>query len=214
MSKYFKIILLSIFIFVFTILFSSITFKYKNREIDKNQNNPSVQGTMDTSVTIGAVIPFKDINFKVYPEKRIPKTGNWDILMNILLRNQDNPSITLSRNLTTSTQGEGSVTPQSSEGFIQGNYSIYIKTVSHLSKRYNNISLTSTNSYVDLTPYGDLLAGDTKHPQDDFINSLDISVLIINLNSNDYICDLNQDSQVNSLDLSNQIFNISKAGDG
>jgi hypothetical protein len=56
------------------------------------------------------------------------------------------------------------------------------------------------------------LAGDTKYPQDDQVNSLDLSVLLNKLNTGDEISDLNRDTGVNSLDINILIANLMKMG--
>ena len=68
--------------------------------------------------------------------------------------------------------------------------------------------------YFDLTKENkDLLAGAISIVYNNFINALDLSVMMNELFSNDVKADLNQDGLVNSLDLSNQIYNFYDFGE-
>jgi len=166
-------------------------------------------------VVVSGFIRLQEIRFKVYPEKRVPSINNWDTRADFQVQNQSTHAVVFQRNLVqTDTGGIGTIHLTSAENIPDGYYSVYIKGISHLSRRYDSIHFDQISEYYDFTPFGDHLAGDTHVSRDDFINSLDISLLLTNLNMSHYICDLNQDSLVNSLDLSNQLYNISMWGDG
>jgi len=95
-----------------------------------------------------------------------------------------------------------------------GNYRIEIIGYSHLNKNFPCRLVSSSEEYVDLTQDSAvLLAGEVSNVYDNYINSLDISVLVNQLYNADYLTDLNQDSKVNSLDMSIQIYNLFKFGD-
>lgn len=166
-------------------------------------------------VVVSGFIRLQQIIFKVYPEKRHPPAHNWDTFVNFQVQTLSTHAVVFQRDLVpTSTEGIGIIELASGENVPDGYYSVYLKAISHLSRRYDNIHFDQISEEYDFTPFGDLLAGDTHASQDDFINSLDISILLTSLNTGNYVCDLNQDSLVNSLDLSNQLYNISEWGDG
>jgi hypothetical protein len=170
---------------------------------------------LQEDVEIRAYIKMQEIKFKVYPEKRHPSTGNWSTHADFKVLEPTETIPTFERDLVhTDSSGIGTIQLEHSENVPEGHYSVLIKGISHLTKRYDDIHFSKIAEYYDFTlDYDDLLAGDTHDSRDNFVNSLDISTLIRNLNTNNYVNDLNQDSQVNSLDLSNQVYNISKFGD-
>lgn len=199
---------------VFVLVSVSFIFEIFVRELEtKKEDAPEVLQAED--VIVSGFIRLQQITFKVHPEKRHPSMHNWDSLMDFQVQNQATHAVIFERGLvSTNTEGVGTIALASTENVPDGYYSVYIKGISHLSRRYDNIQFGHISEDYDFTSFGDHLAGDTHHSRDDFINSLDISILLTSLNTGDYICDLNQDTLVNSLDLSNQLYNISKWGDG
>jgi hypothetical protein len=170
---------------------------------------------LEESVTIQAYIKMQQIEFKVYPEKRQPPTNNWQSHVDFKVRDETSGAIVFERNLvSTNSEGIGTIDLEHSENIPTDDYTVLIKGIAHLTKKYENIHFETIAEYYDFTiNEEDLLAGDTHDSRDDYINSLDISTLINQLNTGDYVNDLNQDSIVNSLDLSNQVFNLSIYGD-
>lgn len=203
-----RVIKITIFFFFLALITTSL-FNRNNKQEQKVLGQKSKRD----SVTITASIRLQELKFKVYPEKRVPKTNNWSTVTDFKVRDSTTSEIYLHQVLTTNKQGAGVIHPTPSEFIPAGFHSVLIKGVSHLAKRYDGIEFEHQYENYDFTPYGDLLAGDTHRSNDNFINSLDVSTLIGKLNTSDYKNDLNQDTQVNSLDLSNQIFNLSKYGD-
>jgi competence protein ComGC len=206
MKKILKIVLLVMFLFIFILLILKVT--YKKPEIEEKKEEVAGE-----EIVINASIKMIDFQIKVYPEKRVPSTNNWDTIIDFKVNNSGNTSTYLQKSLATNNLGIVNYILAPVENIPGGNHIVYIKGISHLTKRYNNIPFVTQHENIDFTPYGDLLAGDTNPVNDNVINSLDLSTLIIRLNTGDYINDLNQDTTVNSLDLSIQIFNLYKTGD-
>lgn len=152
------------------------------------------------------------INLKVYPEKRIPPTGNWQNQNLVEIRNVGSTNPLISQIVNMDANGDGTLNSVDSNLVGSGNYDFAIKGYSHLRKIYtatlgpNQISLNFTG------PGNELLAGDTSVIEDNFINSLDLSTISINLYTSDLKNDLNRDGVVNSLDLSNLSYNLYLAG--
>lgn len=205
MKKIVKIIItifyLSIFIF--------LVFNFEGKKAPSNKEKGAIQGE---NVNITARIKLQQIDFKVYPEKRVPKENNWSTFVYFKAKDLNSEQIHYSGTDITNDQGEGKLILKPSENIPNGSQIVTIKGISHLSKRYR-INFTKQFEMFDFTIFGELLAGDTHKSQDNFINSLDISTLISNLETSDYISDLNRDSKVNSLDLSTQLYNLGKAGE-
>lgn len=181
----------------------------------KIKDDGSAEVLQAEDVVVSGFIRLQQIIFKVYPEKRHPSTHHWSTYVNFQVQTLSTHALVFQRSsVVTDSEGIGIIELASGENIPDGYYSVYLKGISHLSRRYDNIHFDQISEEYDFTPFGDLLAGDTHASQDDFINSLDISILLTSLNSGNYVCDLNQDSLVNSLDLSNQLYNISEWGDG
>jgi hypothetical protein len=156
------------------------------------------------------------LNLIVYPEKRIPRTENWDTQLIIYIY-KDAQKIA---SATASSNNLGEATfdfcPQNLT-FEAGNYDIAIKGLSHLCKYFQGIRAFENDSQViNLTLNNQvLLAGETSNIFDDKINSLDASTQIRAFyKTNDEKNDLNQDGKVNSLDFSNTVYNFYRLGDG
>lgn len=203
---------LALFAFLAIVIIFSLS---KSEPAEITQPSPEdVKGTQSEQVQIGGYIKLQEIHFKVYPEKRQPQPShinNWSTIAEIVIRDSATSNIVLSDTVTTNNFGEGTLTLSPTENVPAGNYNIFIKGYSHLTKEYPNIYLSKIVENIDFTPYGDLLAGDTY--TDDQVNSLDVSTLLSQLNSNNYKNDLNQDALVNSLDISIQVYNMGKVGD-
>lgn len=189
----------------------SITYFVSLLQIE-NKLGPEVK---QASVSVGVRVSVGRIRFKVYPEKRIPQAGNWDTIANVQVRNTGSTVPFINRNdLPTTPNGEGEITLLPTEAIDSGTYDFSIKGISHLRKNYYSYTISNLEPYFDFSATGQhLLAGDTSVIVDNYINSLDLSTMIINLYGGDYRNDLNQDGKVNSLDFGNQVYNLFKAGD-
>lgn len=152
------------------------------------------------------------INIKVYPEKRIPGTGNWQNQNLIEIRNVGSTTPLVSQIVNMDANGDGTLNSVDSNLVGTGSYDIAIKGYSHLRKVYT-VSLGQTVENLNLTgPGNELLAGDTSVVEDNYINSLDLSQIAIYLYSTNTKNDLNRDGEVNSLDMSNMSYNLYLAG--
>ena len=152
------------------------------------------------------------IEVKAWPEKRWPRQGNWSTRAGLDIRNLGTTTNAVgSGTVSTNSQGLGSAEFAT---FPPANYDLALKGLSHLRKVLTNVPLLADVNPVDFTLGGSfyLLAGDTKYPQDDQVNSLDLSVLLNKLNTGDEISDLNRDTGVNSLDINILIANLMKMG--
>jgi hypothetical protein len=208
---------LKVFLLLCFFVFGLSTIFYMLDRVPKFEDDDSevLQATdFEDSVNVSAVIRLQEIRFRVFPEKRQPPINNWASHVDFWVTNSSGYTV-FDRNLVPTDQyGLGVMEVDRTENISSGYYSVYVKGISHLTKRYDNIYFSKIAEYYDFTVgEDDLLAGDTHDSRDDYINSLDISTLINALNTGNYVNDLNQDSIVNSLDLSNQVFNISTAGD-
>jgi hypothetical protein len=174
----------------------------ENYEVDSN------------TVNITAFIKTSLLRFRVFPEKRIARIGNWGTFSDILLRNCTSNKFYTFSSVETDDQGYGTVPIGATTVLYDGPYRFYVRGISHLNRRFNCYAIDEAENLVDLTKEGkELLAGEVSVIYDNYINSLDMSVLVNKIFTNDYKSDLNQDSEVNSLDFSNQIFNLYMHGD-
>jgi hypothetical protein len=164
---------------------------------------------LNDSVNIIAEIRGCIVKLKVHPEKRIPRTNWWHTTHRVDIYDHFTHSFLGSYASYSNEQGE-STTDLCALGITTpaGTYDYYVRGDSHLRKLYpNKPAFVNALTDLDLTPEGDLLAGETSVIYDNYINALDLSTQIRKLFVNDYINDLNQDSKVNSLDISNTIYN-------
>lgn len=154
------------------------------------------------------------INIKVYPEKRIPATANWSNQNTVEIRLPNSTTSLFTQVVNTNANGDGVMTSVDSDIIPPGNYDFAIKGYSHLRKKYSATLGNNIVTNIDFTsPRDDLLAGDTSIIEDNYVNSLDLSQISINLYSANLKNDLNRDTLVNSLDLSNMAFNLYVGGD-
>ncbi len=204
MKKQIKIIILLILV----IMLISISIKPPKEEEKIDEEEVEAE-----TVHITASIKMQDFQLTVYPEKRVPPTNNWSTIIDFRIVNSSNGNLLFQTNLTTNNLGTTTYILGPAEDIPSGNHRVYIKGISHLTKRYDNIPFQQQHENFDFTPYGDLLAGETNHANDDFVNSLDISSLVSEFLTADYTNDLNQDSIVDHDDIEIQIFNLYTAGD-
>lgn len=170
--------------------------------------------TGNDSITVSGNVAIEEVQFQVYPEKRVPSTGNWSTVATVQFRNCSTGAVLYSASgINTNSSGVGTVN-LSGTPITGGSYRFAIKGASHLNRVFGCYSLTTAATYINLTLEGKLLiAGEISNIIDNYINSLDISVLINALYSANYYSDLNQDGDVNSLDVSNLIVNLYTTGD-
>ena len=164
-------------------------------------------------VSISASVPEVNVWVQVLarPEKRIPSTNNWSTTG--LLRLEPETSGVL---YTSSVSiGDNGVSSPHLTGVSQGLYRAYFKGYSHLTKRIDHVAISTDGDVIDFTEGGSfyLLAGDTHHSNDNYVNSLDIATLLASLYTGSVKNDLNYDSVVNSLDLMTLIHNLYASGD-
>jgi len=174
-----------------------------------------VEAQSTANVNVNAIVPGCELDVTAKPEKRIPPVNNWDTVLQVNIYRSDN-SLLFSTTVNTDNLGKAKL-DLCSKGIypVNGNYNFCIRGYSHLSKYYPNTpAFTNYATYIDFSANNKvLLAGETSIIYDDFVNSLDLSVLIKNLYTADYKSDLNQDSSVNALDISNLITNFYLPGD-
>lgn len=164
------------------------------------------------SVNVNAEVAYT-INIKVYPEKRIPITGNWMNQNTIQIRNIGSSTPIITQVVNMNANGDGTMSSVSTVSLPPGNYDIAIKGYSHLRKVYS-ANLSSAVVNLNFTGSGfEMLAGDTSVFEDNYINSLDLSNISRQLYTSDLKNDLNRDTSVNALDLSNVSYNFYKSGD-
>jgi cysteine-rich repeat protein len=145
------------------------------------------------------------ITITVYPEKRLPSSGNWQNSYAVNITNRTNGESVYRGNLETNSQGTGSIVIPS---ISDGNYDIALKGISHLRVIIPNVSINA-DAQVNATDRI-IFAGDVQG--DNFINALDISVVVSHLYSGNVVSDLNRDSIVNALDVSILLSNLYKGG--
>lgn len=168
------------------------------------------------SVVITGNVQNCDLTLRVYPEKRIPATGNWGNTLHVVVTEVGgSPTVLDYAGLVTNNSGEGTI-DLCDEGVIlfDQDYDFYITGDAHLRKLFAGEQYLNSSGLVNLTTGGRvLLAGDTNAPKDEYINSLDISTQLRNFYSGNSHNDLNQDGIVNALDLSETIHNFYTTGD-
>jgi cysteine-rich repeat protein len=145
------------------------------------------------------------ITFTAYPEKRLPANGNWQNSYNVSILSKTNGQSVFSGNLETNSQGIGTIVVPN---ISTGNYDIALKGISHLRIIIPDVNINGDTS-VDATNRA-ILAGDVQG--DNFVNALDISVVVSHLYSGNTVSDLNRDGIVNALDVSILLNNLYKGG--
>ncbi len=181
----------------------------------RGRQAPEQIAQVTDNVEITAEIKACILRLKVYPEKRIPRADHWHTTHRVDVYDHD--TNTYKGSFATWATSNGISETDLCELGIDtafGKYDFYVRGDSHLRKAYKNrdgfyYALTE----FDLTPEGELLAGETSVIYDNYINALDISTQIVAFETGDYINDLNQDSEVNSLDISNTIYNYYVGGE-
>jgi len=188
--------------FVDTAVVAGVTYYYTNFALDTSMNFAS-------GAIASARIPLPVlIDVLAHPEKRWPRTGNWDTTIELELRAPG--TLTPIETITFDTDPTGAGTATLTLLEYGTTYDFTAKGFSHLRKKLGPTVLTETTSTLDFT-FGntfDLYAGDCHPSKDNFVNSLDISTLINDIMTSERVSDLNDDSQVNSLDITIQLANL------
>ena len=154
------------------------------------------------------------IEITALPEKRVG-SFNLATLMRVRFINPDTDEQLLETSYTSSSLGLRDDIDISS--LTEGEYHIFAKGRSHLTRKMSSINLDSNTTNLDFsysnTQY--LYAGDVNGTifGDDIVNAIDLSILINDLDTFDLRTDLNRDNTVNALDLSILITNLDKEGD-
>jgi len=171
------------------------------------------------------------------PEARVGASStNWSTTYYLTVRDASDYDDVLhvSPSLSTTTEAGDNLNPEIFSGVASGTYDVFFKSDQHLSRKLNNVSLsesgvnnlnfTQSDNSPTLGPVR-LLAGDinlagvsTSTLGDDVINSVDLGVMIDNLDLDDPTskglrANLNRDTVVNSVDLGVMIDNLDKEGD-
>jgi hypothetical protein len=177
----------------------------------------SAQGISQTAISLEIKAPRVCLlNLKVYPEKRIPRTGNWGTLVTVEIYNIFNQ---FQGTMQARSNNAGDVTFNACANNIilePGIYNFYVRGLSHLRKSFPlQQAFDSDDTISDLTTGGRvLLAGETSNIFDNKINSLDASTQVRAFyKTDDEKNDLNRDGKVNSLDFSNTVYNFYRTGD-
>lgn len=183
----------------------------------------SILGTVDcptspceleeSPINISGFIASSDLKIRVFPEKRIPKIGNWDTVLDVDLVSCTNGNTYSINDSPSNIEGYADL-DLSINNVPTDEYKFFVTGYSHLTEEFDCYSVSGNSEIIDLSLENkDLLAGEISTYFDNYINALDISVMVKDLYTTEYLSDLNQDGEVNSLDLSNQIYNLYKAGD-
>lgn len=192
--------------FFLKLLSGFILFSFVNFSQIKAQAEGEV-GVTATVAGCGATLIIK-------PEKRIPDQENFQNEYLVVFYDQLYQEIYRFEHVQTDKDGNATI-DLCSKGLstTPGVYSIYVKGYSHLSKLYiDNKGFFNYTTTFDLakTPSDYVLAGDVI--DHDYVNGLDLNIVISKLYTNDLKMDLNRDGIVNSLDLSNLIYNLHVSG--
>jgi hypothetical protein len=161
-----------------------------------------IQGTVPTIARVTVLAK---------PEKRVPRTGHWDVQAQLVTRPPGTVIAFTDQIIQTDLSGNALVDVAAPVG----TYDFALKGVSYLRTVVHDVGLLLTGTVLDFTQGGifALLAGDVHSSNDNFINSLDLSVLLNKLNTGNVVSDLNADGKVNSLDLNMLLTNLSKRGE-
>lgn len=168
------------------------------------------------------------------PELRIGATStNDDAGFFLALRTTGSPTVIASSGMAT-TSNDGTYATSTDFEVPAGSYDVVIKTHQHLSKKISAVNLiagtttevnfTNPTNMVGVYGTGTLLAGDinggftTSTLGDNVINSVDMSILLPQLDQDDITgnanrSNLNQDIVVNSVDLSMMLKNLDLVGE-
>lgn len=168
--------------------------------------------SLTDSVTVTGEIPHL-MAVAIKPESRIPPTGNDNVQLEIEIRPPSSLVPIASLTVTANAAGIADLGSISASSVPPGVYDIAVKGLSHLRKVYPNQSLDgpAVRSYSLLIPQ--LPAGDANPSADNYVNSLDIAYVTLQLYGSDVRADLTNDGIVNSLDYAALLRNMTTYGD-
>lgn len=174
----------------------------------------------NTSYTIVSIVvspntdPLDTLNVSALPEKRV---GSNNLSTKLRTRVYDTTGTSL---LLTDIANSSSAGLRSSIDFSSlspDNYDVFVKGESHLTRKLNDFALYSLLGTINISPNSSryLLAGDVNGVEfgDDIVNSIDLSIVINDLDAFDLRSDLNRDNIVNALDLSALLNNLDVSGE-
>jgi len=164
------------------------------------------------SVTVTGDIPHL-LTVAIKPESRIPPIGNDALQLEVEIRPTNMLIPITSMVVQANSSGNADLGTISSSSVPPGVYDVAIKGLSHLRKVYpaQNFNGPAVRSYSLLIPQ--LPAGDTNPTADNYVNSMDIAYLTMQLYSSDLRADLTRDGLINSLDYAALLRNIYVMGD-
>lgn len=153
------------------------------------------------------------VTVHVRPESRIPPIGNDAVHLTVEIRPTGSVHPITSLVVTANASGVANLGAISTTILPPGVYDVAVKGRSHLRKVYPAQQFTgpAVRGYELIVPQ--LAAGDTHPSADNYVNSLDISYLTMQLYGADERADLTHDGIVNSLDYTALLRNISVHGE-
>jgi len=185
-------------------LISGTTYFYGNYAYDTSANYAS------GAFAQGTIPPMQTFTIRVRPEKRIPKTGRWDVDGAVDLRAVGSLTALEAIPVSVPVVGEQIVTTVQ----VPGMFDTAFKGLGYLRSTIKPFDL-QYGSVADFSLGGPklLLGGDVHVSNDNLVNSLDISTEVNKLNTGFIVTDLNRDGLVNSLDLGILLSNLMKWGE-
>ena len=163
-------------------------------------------------VSVGARVG-KDITVDIRPEKRIPKTNNWDTSFNIQIRKPGKTYGELDTYSYTYSWGTSGPITMTANNVPPGTYDIAIRAAAHLREIFpNQVVNSELTQNFDLTSIP-LRGGDCHPTADNYVNIMDLSYQATNIYTSEDRSDLNDDGVVNSLDFQILLTNFDTAGE-
>lgn len=157
-----------------------------------------------------------DLKLLAAPAKRVQKQGgNLQLKFTLFIAEPNTNNIMLKKTGTTTSKGV--YTAQNVKAGV-GKAHAYLKGRSHLAKKIIGVNIKDGKTVnLDFTDNGNfkLVPGDTagQGVKDNFIDILDLSAVLTNMNTADKDTDLNRDGITDILDLSILLNNFNKSGD-
>ncbi len=171
------------------------------------------QAATESVVISVEIISHTSIDVIAIPEKRIPLFGNDSTILTIEVREPGQTTPLYTTEVTTDAYGgySGALLP----GIAPGTYDLTVKGHSHLRLKKSLVSIFE-GARVDFSENRTikLLSGDVNHTHgDNYVNGIDLSLLVSDLLGSTVRYDLNRDGRVNGIDLSNTVANLLVLGD-
>ncbi|MFW5702634.1 MAG: hypothetical protein ACOCXP_01565 [Candidatus Dojkabacteria bacterium] len=169
-----------------------------NAVVGYGQSGPS-SGNLSVSSSVSTTA----LNLRVYPDSRVPSTGNFTNTQLVEIRtcNSALNTVTSTPTLATNSSGDGTISFNPGSNF-QGLYNIYVRGVSHLGKDLGCVDFNTRTVTAQFTaPEDRLIPGEVSAVYDNYINGLDASGIASNFGTSNVLYDLNRDGIVDQLDL-------------